>query len=224
MSSQLLECSGLKLKRSGAPLLEFPDIAAERNSKTLLLGPSGSGKTTLLSIIAGLLKPTSGQVLLDGDNFYQLPSSVRDHIRGQRFGFIFQTLHLLPSLTLRQNIALAADMSGAKVEDVRLDGLLDTLGLADKAHRKPDALSQGEQQRGAIARAVLNRPSIIVADEPTSALDDANAKAVIDLIIAQAQANEAALIIATHDTRIINQFEHVIRLDDQMPKDNKEAV
>lgn len=216
MSSLLLECTGLTLQRRGGLLLKFPDIRADRNSKTLLLGPSGSGKTTLLSIIAGLLKPSSGQVLLDGNDFYKMSSSIRDSVRGGRFGFIFQTLHLLPSLTLRQNIALAADMAERQCDQNRLDALLETLGLADKTHRKPDALSQGEQQRAAIARAVLNKPSIILADEPTSALDDANAKIVIDLIIRQAQDSGAALIIATHDTRIINQFENVIQLDSQM--------
>ncbi|MAS87253.1 MAG: ABC transporter ATP-binding protein [Micavibrio sp.] len=216
MSSLLLQCRGLRLERPGSPLLEFPDIFVKQNSRTLLLGPSGSGKTTLLSMIAGLLEPTYGEVLLDGKDFHKMPSSVRDHIRGKRFGFIFQTLHLLPSLTLYQNIALASDMAETEIEEGRLDNLLDTLGLADKAHRKPNALSQGEQQRGAIARAVLNKPAIILADEPTSALDDENAKTVIDLIIKQAQDSGAALIISTHDTRIINQFENIIRLDSQI--------
>ncbi|MEC7029804.1 MAG: ATP-binding cassette domain-containing protein, partial [Pseudomonadota bacterium] len=139
----------------------------------------------------------------------------RDQVRGQNFGFVFQTLHLLPSLTLRQNIALAADMAKTSPEDRRLDTLIQSLGLTDKAHRKPDALSQGEQQRAAIARAALLRPKIIMADEPTSALDDENAQKVMDLLEAQAKDTGAALLIATHDNRITNRFKNIITLTDQ---------
>ncbi len=204
---------GIVVRRSGAPALQFADLSIHQNDSVLLLGPSGSGKTTLLSVLAGLLPPDRGQVLVDGQDIYALSSRARDHLRGQRFGFVFQTLHLLPSLTLTQNIALAADMVRVTTEDGRIDYLLETLGLADKAHRKPDALSQGEQQRAAIARAVLNRPSIIIADEPTSALDDANARAVMDLLERQAQETEAALLIATHDTRIMSRFANVVHLN-----------
>ena len=212
MSSHLLACRDLVLARPGAITLHFPDFTAEAGSKTLLIGPSGCGKTTLLSMIAGLLKPSAGHVLLNGQDIYDLPAARRDHIRGTDFGFVFQTLHLLPSLTLRQNILLAADMARKEPDYARLDALLDKLGLADKAHRKPEALSQGEQQRAAIARTVFNSPRIILADEPTSALDDRNAKMVIDLIIRQAQETNAALVIATHDHRIIDQFDTVIHL------------
>jgi ABC-type lipoprotein export system ATPase subunit len=137
-------------------------------------------------------------------------------MRGEHFGFVFQTLHLLPSLTLRQNIALTADMAETKAEEGRLDYLLQTLGLADKAHRKPEALSQGEQQRAAIARAVLLKPQIIVADEPTSALDDANAQNVMTLLEQQAKDTGAALLIATHDNRIISRFKNIIRLENAL--------
>ena len=182
----------------------------------MILGPSGSGKTTLLSVLAGLLAPSEGHVLFEGQNFYTLPSRVRDHVRGKNFGFVFQTLHLLPSLTLRQNIALAADMADLQRDENRLEHLIKALGLQDKAHRKPEALSQGEQQRAAIARAVLNRPKIILADEPTSALDDANAEAVMTLLNKQAADTGAALLIATHDHRIVHHFKNVIRLENQM--------
>jgi putative ABC transport system ATP-binding protein len=211
-----IESKGIIVRRPGAQALHFADLTIHKKDSVLLLGPSGSGKTTLLSVLAGLLHPGTGRVLVENQDIYALHSRIRDHLRGQHFGFVFQTLHLLPSLTLRQNIALAADMLGLKVEEGRLDYLLGTLGLADKAHRRPDALSQGEQQRAAIARAVLNRPSIIIADEPTSALDDANAQKVMDLLERQAQETEAALLIATHDTRIINRFETVIHLNNQM--------
>ena len=211
-----IESKGIVVRRPGSPALHFADLCIQKKDSVLLLGPSGSGKTTLLSVLAGLLHPDAGQVLIEGRNIYTLPSRVRDHLRGQHFGFVFQTLHLLPSLTLRQNIALAADMVNLKVEEGRIDYLLGTLGLADKAHRKPDALSQGEQQRAAIVRAVLNRPSIVIADEPTSALDDANARTVMVLLERQAQETGAALLIATHDNRIINRFANIIHLGDHM--------
>src|SRR5262249_48080398 len=127
----LLNLQDVTLDRKGTALLQFPDLSIKTNSKTLLLGPSGCGKTTLLSILAGFLKPTTGQIHLDGNDFYAIPSRTRDFIRGRRFGFVFQTLHLLPSLTLRQNIALAADMTGTNVDKARLEHLLGTLGLSD---------------------------------------------------------------------------------------------
>ncbi len=212
----LLETKNIVIRREADLSLSFPDMMMSRGQSILLLGASGCGKTTFLSILAGLLKPDQGQVVIDGQDFYALSSVARDHVRGQRFGFVFQTLHLLPSLTLSQNIQLAADMAGVKPEDGRLVHLLKTLGLADKAHRKPGALSQGEQQRAAIARAVLLKPDIIMADEPTSALDDVNAKAVMDLLEAQAKDTGAALLIATHDGRIIDRFQTVINLENKM--------
>ncbi|MGB4057475.1 MAG: ABC transporter ATP-binding protein [Alphaproteobacteria bacterium] len=208
-----LESKNIIVSWAGSPSLDFPDLSIRKGDGMLLLGPSGSGKTTLLSALAGLLQPTKGKISVEGKDFYALPSRDRDHLRGQNFGFVFQTLHLLPSLTLRQNIALAADMAEMKAEDGRLDHLLQTLGLADKAHRKPDALSQGEQQRAAIARAVLLRPQIIMADEPTSALDDANAQTVMTLLEQQAKDTGAALLIATHDNRITGRFKNIVRLE-----------
>lgn len=224
MSSKFLKSQNIIVRREGSSLLAFPDLSINAGDKVLLLGPSGSGKTTLLSVLAGLLRPSEGEVLIEDKDLYALPSAARDHVRGQNFGFIFQTLHLLPSLTLAQNIQLAADMAEKKPEERRLDYLLKTLGLADKAHRKPDALSQGEQQRAAIARAVLLRPKIIMADEPTSALDDVNAQTVMNLLEDQAEDTGAALLIATHDNRITSHFETIINLENQMSKTNKEAA
>lgn len=211
-----LQSQNIIIRRDKAAPLAFPDISISMGERVILLGASGSGKTTLLSIVAGLLKPSHGQVLIDGKDFYAGPSSVRDHLRGQNFGFIFQTLHLLPSLTIAQNILLTADMAQTKADEERLEHLLDILGLTDKAHRKPDALSQGEQQRAAIARAVLLRPKIIIADEPTSALDDDNTMAVMDLLEEQATETCAALLVATHDSRIKDRFQTIIELENTM--------
>lgn len=199
------------------PALSFPDIRIGAREKVLLLGPSGCGKTTLLSVVAGLLKPASGQVMVRDTDFYALSTRARDALRGTTFGFVFQTLHLLPALTIAQNILLAADMAGVsapqgQTHQARLDHLLSSLGLTDKASRKPAALSQGEQQRAALARAVFNSPALILADEPTSALDDANTAAVMDLLQRQAAESGAALLVATHDSRITGYFDTVISL------------
>ena len=210
-----LQSRNITVHREGSPTLTFPDFSINIGEAALMLGPSGSGKTTFLSILAGLLNPSQGHVLIEGNDFYAVPPARRDQIRGQSFGFVFQTLHLLPSLTLAQNIALAADMAKSNPEEGRVETLLEALGLHDKAHRTPDALSQGEQQRAAIARAVLLRPKIIIADEPTSALDDENTQKVMDLLEQQAQETGAALLIATHDSRIKNRFRDIISLDGQ---------
>jgi len=215
----LLQSRDLGVVRPLSLPLAFPDISINKGERLLLLGPSGSGKTTLLSVLAGLLAPTKGSVAFNGADFYGMGARQRDLVRGRSFGFVFQTLHLLPSLNLRQNIALAADMAGLAADAGRINTILETLGLSTKAHRKPEALSQGEQQRAAIARAILNRPEIILADEPTSALDDANAKAVMDLLIRQAEQTGAALLIATHDSRIVSYFSNVIRLSAQQAKE-----
>lgn len=212
-----LETKNVAVKRKGSSL-SFPNLSINVGDSLLLLGPSGSGKTTLLLVLAGLLRPSEGQVFIDGQDLFQLPSAKRDHLRGQSFGFVFQTLHLLPSLTVEQNIKLPADMAGSGVENTRLSQLMKTLHLEGKEERFPDTLSQGEQQRAAIARAVYVHPKIIVADEPTSALDDENAQSVIGLLEEQAKETGAALLIATHDSRIKNRFKTVIHLENSMEK------
>ena len=214
----ILQTSALEHAHPGSVPLVFPDIVVAEGEHVLLLGPSGSGKTTLLSILAGFLAPTKGSAVLNGQSLYDLPAAARDELRGKKLGFVFQTLHLLPALTLRQNIELASSMANLTLDKDRVSSLIDTLGLSGKESRKPDALSQGEQQRAAVARAILNKPAVLIADEPTSALDDANALAVADLLIAQAKDNNAALIVATHDARIASRFTRVLSLEPSMRK------
>lgn len=197
---------------NNSPILSFPDLTIARQDKVLLLGNSGCGKTSLLSVIAGLLQPVSGKVFVHDKDIYAMGSRERDQLRARNFGFVFQTLYLLSSLTIEQNILLAADMAGVTPEADRLRNLLLSLGLADKARSKPSQLSQGQQQRAALARAIFNFPALIIADEPTSSLDDENALIVMDLLEEQARDSGSALLVATHDHRIKNRFSRIIDL------------
>jgi putative ABC transport system ATP-binding protein len=192
--------------------LKFPDIEINAGEKVLLLGQSGCGKTSLLSVIAGLLTPSSGHIFVNGTDIFSLTTQQRDRLRGQIFGFVFQTLHLLPSLTIAQNIQLASDMAKLPSTQGRLEKLLSSLGLTELADRKPSELSQGQQQRAALARALYNFPALIIADEPTSSLDDENAKLVMNLLEQQAKESGSALLVATHDHRITHHFDKVIQL------------
>lgn len=208
----LLQSQHISLIRQGGLELTFPNIKISTQSSALLLGASGAGKTTLISILAGLLEPTSGQVFLNGQDFYALNQKEKDALRCEYFGFIFQTLHLLPSLTAKQNIILAASMAKRSYDQGYFQHIIQTLKINNKMNNKPHQLSQGEQQRVAVARALLLRPKIILADEPTSALDDLNASAVVDLLKECAEQANASLLIATHDNRIKDQFDHIIHL------------
>lgn len=217
---QVLRTENIKVQySSSSPALIFPNVTINAGEKILLLGNSGSGKTSLLSVIAGLLQPTTGQIHVHGQDIYAMTTGQRDKLRGTAFGFIFQTLHLLPSLTIAQNILLASDMACIEPPADRLHHLLSSLGLKDKAQCKPLELSQGQQQRAAMARAIFNSPALIIADEPTSSLDDKNADIVIGLLEQQARESESALLVATHDHRIKGRFDKIIDLSGASQKE-----
>jgi putative ABC transport system ATP-binding protein len=210
----LLSIQSLIVSRRGCAPLHYPDISINAGQHALLMGPSGCGKSTLLSVMAGMLPPGAGSILFSGQDIYALSLQERDRLRGAKMGFVFQNLHLIPSLSVRQNVAIAAGMANVSEDAERLDGILSTLGLAELQNRPPRALSQGEKQRAAIARAIINEPVLIIADEPTSALDDANALKVVDLLQSCARETGAALLIATHDSRLRSAIPHVIDLSD----------
>ena len=193
---------------NGQEVLTLDDWRAAQGQHWLVLGPSGSGKTTLLHILAGILTPSEGRVSLAGQDVRAMAASELDRFRGRRIGIVFQRLHLIPSLTVLDNLLLAQYLAGTKQDRAAVEALLASLGLAGEAHRRPQALSFGQSQRAAVARAVVNRPSIILADEPTSNLDDANAEAALDLLLTQARACSATLVVASHDRRISDRFEH----------------
>jgi putative ABC transport system ATP-binding protein len=182
--------------------IKFPDWEIADMEQWLLLGSSGSGKSTLLNIISGLLKPTLGEVLINDTDLYQLTARNMDRFRGRHIGIIFQRPHLIRSLNVLDNLELAAVMAGLPIDGERNLSLLKELGIIGLARRYPDELSQGQLQRVSVARALVNKPDLLIADEPTSSLDDENAAQVIKMLTSQAKDNGAALIIATHDQRV----------------------
>ncbi len=189
--------------------LRFADLEVPIGQHTLILGDSGSGKTTLLHILSGLLKPNEGIVRIAGQDIYGLPARKLDAFRGQRIGLIFQEAHLVKSLTIKENLQIAQGFAGARVDNDRILEVLTLLNLDSKANSYPRKLSRGQMQRAAIARAVINRPSILVADEPTASLDDRNTGRVLDLLLNQAEQQGATLIIATHDKRVKARIDRI---------------
>lgn len=193
--------------------MEVPEFEALAGQQWVLLGKSGSGKTTLLHVLAGLLAPTEGQVVVAGTSLYGLSDAGRDAFRARHIGIVFQQLHLFATLTVEQNILMAPWLAGGRQDQERARQLLGQLGLEDRAEAFPHELSQGQRQRVVLARAVYNKPSLLLADEPTSALDDHHAAAVAQVLQETAAEAGATLIIATHDTRITERFAQVLHLD-----------
>ncbi|ETZ20754.1 ABC transporter ATP-binding protein [Pedobacter sp. V48] len=190
----------------------FEDWQVEDGSQWLLLGASGSGKTTLLHILTGILKPLQGSVVINGTSIYDLSSKHLDQFRGRNVGIIFQRPHLIKSLTIKENLVMAQSFANLPTDLNRVQEVLASLGIADKKDDYPSELSQGQLQRVSIARAVINRPTLLIADEPTSSLDDKNAAAVLELLIDQSGINQATLIVATHDKRVKDAFTNTYEL------------
>jgi putative ABC transport system ATP-binding protein len=188
--------------------IALPDVTILPGQHTLLLGPSGCGKTTFINVVAGLQTIDAGEVEVAGTVLARLNASARDRYRGATIGLVMQRLHLIAALSVADNLRLAAKLSGAELDSARLKKLTEDLHIADKLDRRPRQLSQGEAQRVAIARALVNRPRLVLADEPTSALDDENAAGAITLLLEQAAAHDATLVVATHDARIQGHFDH----------------
>lgn len=201
----MLQISGLTYRypNSTAAQLSVPELTLAKGAHAVILGPSGCGKSTLLHLLAAILTPQQGELRVAGTDLRSLSPRAADAWRGSTVGFLPQRLALVPSLTVRENILMAAYANGRPADAARADAVLDALGIAGKAHAKPHQLSQGQQQRVAIARALFNHPSLLLADEPTANLDDEACAAAIALLTAQARENGASLVIATHDARVL---------------------
>ena len=189
-----------------SPPITFKDWEIKDGEQWLLLGESGSGKTTLLHVLTGILKPTQGEVNINDTSIYNLSSKKLDQFRGRNIGIIFQKPHLIKSLTIFENLALVQSFAKLPQNQARIEEVLESLSIADKKKAYPNELSQGQLQRVSIARAVINKPALLIADEPTSSLDDKNATAVLNLLMQQSGLNQATLIVATHDKRVKDAF------------------
>src|SRR2546428_52060 len=189
-------------------VLRLDEFVLEPESNILVVGPSGCGKTTLLHLIAGLLLPTGGSVVVDGQNLSALSPHARDRFRGRHIGIVLQQFHLLPTLTAMQNLLVAQSIAGLAVNRVAAQLMLKALGVDERVDAYPHQLSVGQQQRVAIARALVNRPKLLLADEPTSNLDDEPCAPVAEPLPSAAQQHPGSLVIATHGTPLKRKILH----------------
>jgi ABC-type lipoprotein export system ATPase subunit len=209
----LLEISQLKKSFTGPDgdeqrIIDVKYFTVASKAQFALQGESGSGKTTFLHLIAGILRPDSGNVLLAGQEMSQLKESQRDRLRASTIGYIFQNFNLLQGYTCLENVLLAMSF-GRGVNRGFAESLLKRVGLADRLQHYPRQLSTGQQQRVAVARALANRPKLVLADEPTGNLDQRNGRAALALIRQTCHENNAALLIVSHDREALSQFDHV---------------
>ena len=190
----------------------FPDLDVQENSAIVITGKSGVGKTTFLHLLAGLIKPTTGEIHINNTNLNQLDPSKRDKFIGKNIGIVFQKKHALASLTILENIETRLYFCNLKPNYPKIHELLKELDLHKHIHKKPKQLSEGQLQRLSIALAVVHEPKIILADEPTSSLDDENCNQVINLLLNQANKFKANLIVITHDQRVTPLFSINLKL------------
>jgi lipoprotein-releasing system ATP-binding protein len=190
----------------------FPDLHCNDREALLILGQSGSGKTTLLHLLALLLTPESGEVSLNGQSLRPLSPADTARMRARQLGIIYQRAHFVSSLSVLDNILLANYLANQKQDKNKAAYLADQLGFAEHLFKKPHQLSQGEQQRVSIARALMNDPAVILADEPTASLDDLNCRKVVALLKEQSQSIGASLVVVTHDQRLKDEFSNQVLL------------
>lgn len=213
MPTHLLHITGLK-KSFVAPdatqhlIVDVPEFSLDAQMQVALAGESGSGKTTFLNLIAGILQPDAGEISLDGMNVAALSESKRDRLRAVKIGYIFQTFNLLQGYTCLENVLLGMSFGAGVDRDFAIK-ILKRVGLEAKLHHRPRQLSTGQQQRVAVARALANKPRLVLADEPTGNLDHKNARESLALIREACCENGAALLLVSHDREVLGQFEHV---------------
>jgi putative ABC transport system ATP-binding protein len=201
------------------------DLSLRRGELTLLMGPSGSGKTTLLLVLGCMLTPTAGTVTIGGTPTAEADKEGLAKIRRDHIGFVFQSYHLFPTLTAAQNVQLALDIRHERGRRARQQAreALERVGLAHKVNTRPGELSGGEQQRVAIARAIVTNPSVVLADEPTAALDGDNGRAVLKILADSAHERKQAVLVVTHDPRIIPFADRIIHIEDGLLVERPEA-
>jgi putative ABC transport system ATP-binding protein len=206
----------MRLARGGRPLAILDDVTLEieRGDAVAVIGPSGSGKSTLLGLIAGLDAPTDGTITVGGVDITRLGESALARFRRDTIGYVFQSYHLIPTLTAAENVAVPLELAGERRVDVRARALLEQVGLGDRAHHYPVQLSGGEQQRVALARAVALDPPLLLADEPTGNLDSATGAAIIELLFRLNRERRSTLVLVTHDPALADRADRVVSLRD----------
>ena len=190
------------------------NLSINKGEFVAIIGPSGSGKSTLLHLLGGVDKPTSGKVYINDVDIYTLKEKDLSIFRRRNVGLIYQFYNLIPVLSVKENILLPAELDNRKIDKDYLDDLLKTLGLKERANYLPNELSGGQQQRTSIGRALINRPSIVLADEPTGNLDSKNSKEVLELLKLSVRKYNQTLIMITHDPSIALQADRVITIED----------
>ena len=195
-------------------ILQPMDLTIPDAQFIAVLGPSGSGKSTLLGLIAGLDYPSTGKIEIDGHDITKMNEDALASLRSQKVGIVFQSFHLVPSLTAFENVIVPMEIAGLAQAEERTWQLLEDVGLKPRAHHYPSQLSGGEQQRVAIARAFANNPSILLADEPTGNLDTQNGKLVFELLVKMNQNRGTTLVLVTHEKELAEQADRQIHLRD----------
>ncbi|MFP5262749.1 MAG: ABC transporter ATP-binding protein [Blastocatellia bacterium] len=216
-----------KVVPSGAEMLTILhalDLKISDGEFVSLIGPSGSGKSTLLGLIAGLDAPTAGEILIDGRAITRMSEDELAELRSEKIGFVFQSFHLIPSMTALENILVPMEIAGVQDARERAARLLEDVDLVARAHHYPSQLSGGEQQRVAIARAFSNGPSILLADEPTGNLDSRNGRHVLDLMVDMNRKRKATLVLVTHDHELAARADRRIALRDGRVASDSEAA
>ncbi len=193
--------------------LKATDFSIEAGEFVTIIGPSGSGKSTFLTIAGGLQTPSSGQLIIDGTDYTHLSEKERSRLRFKSVGFILQASNLIPFLTVQQQLELVDHLTGSK-EKAKANQLFDDLGIAGLKHQLPQELSGGERQRAAIARALYHDPALILADEPTASLDTEKAYEVVKLLAKESKEKNKAIIMVTHDDRMLKYCDKVYRMQD----------
>jgi putative ABC transport system ATP-binding protein len=196
------------------PALRGISFDVQKGEFVSIVGPSGSGKSTLFYMLGGLTRADSGSVTIDGVDFATLSDSERTRLRKRKIGFVFQKFNLLPTLSARDNIEIAADIAGAKADSVFLDKITAMLGIAQRLHHRPNELSGGEQQRVALARALINRPAIVLADEPTGNLDSKSSTIVLDMLRQSNKDLGQTVMMITHNPEAAAYGDRIIHMRD----------
>ncbi len=196
------------------PILDIPKFHVGPGQQAVLVGRSGCGKSTLLYVIAGISRPDAGSVQIDGRNITQLPEAMRDRFRAAKIGYVFQTFNLLGGFSALENVLLGMTFARRRRDPVRARQLLDRVGLSKRMSHKPAALSVGEQQRVAVARALANRPKLLLADEPTANVDAGHQQDIVDLIRQTCDEEKVAMVMVTHAPEVAEQFDRVERLEE----------